>query len=1252
MATTFDIEKGTFVNKDEPNIVLSGNGPPDESIGESGSLYIDVLEWVIYRKEDSWGEPHPLIGGVWESIKGDKGEDGLPGDNGEAGVGIASIERVGTDLVITLTDGTARNFLLPDSIHGADGMPGKDGRGIASIIKTAPDTAQIIYTDGETQSIILPAGKDGREIELGRSQTHVQWRYVGTDNWYDLFVIPKTRGGGGGGAHKLHDLSDINFSGISDGDVLVYNSATSEFEFEAQSSAGVWGGIGGTLSNQTDLQSALDAKASIASLATVAFSGAHSDLSGLSADDHTQYHTDARALTWLGTRTTADLADSSNKRYVTDAQLVVIGNTSGTNTGDQTITLTGDVTGSGTGSFTTAIAAGVIVNADVNASAAIALSKLAALAFSMAVVTNGSGALAAHASTTATEVGYLTGVTSAIQTQLDGKQATGNYITALTGDGTASGPGSAALTLATVNSNVGTFGDASTIPIPTVNAKGLVTAVSTATVVAPAGTLTGATLAANVLASSLTSVGTLTGGATGAGFTIALSTSTVTGDLAFANLTQGSARSVLGVTGNSTADFASIQGATDQVLRINGAGTALAFGAIDLSKSAAATGVIQAASFPALTGDVTTVAGALATTIANNAVTYAKMQDVSATSRVLGRITSGSGDVEELTGANIATIANASFDHGTLLGLADDDHTQYALLLGRSGGQSLIGGTASGNNLTLSSTSHATKGKILFATNGAYDQVNDRWGFGTQSPNTPFAFVSTFTGITNQNALTLSYTLTPSGDITSGSIIDAALSVNLSTAGAASLTDLQTRALSFINQHDGTGTLNSALGATGAVRWSSSGSISSGSGIVGNIQPTAGSTGTIGTCDGVRGSANFASLASGQVVTTYSALTGAMIAQAASTTITNLRMVSAGRPVSSGTITNGYGVYIDNQTSSGGTHTNVPYGVHQVGTADRNYFGSIIGLGNIAPVAIFDVSMSLTKAAWGANGIGLRVAASTFTDSSSSGTVATQAVHGIARPTLVASSATTYTDSATLYIANSPLASTNVTQTAAWALWIDAGDFRLDGSLGSTGARVTKGWLTDLEITNAPTLNGTAATGSGGLARATSPTFVTPILGAGSATSLTFTSTAGIIGTTTNDNAAAGSVGEFISSSVAAGSAVSLTTLTPANVTSISLTAGDWDLSGCAFFTAGATTATTTIIGAINTTSATLPTSATNGYTIWQGATVSGNILPSLSLWSFRLSLSGTTTVYLVAYGAFVTSTLAAYGFIGARRRR
>lgn len=61
---------------------------------------------------------------------------------------------------------------------------------------------------------------------------------------------------------------------------------------------------------------------------------------------------------------------------------------------------------------------GAILNADINASAAIAVSKLAALTASRAVVTDGSGFISA-ATTTATEIGYVNGVTSAIQTQIN-----------------------------------------------------------------------------------------------------------------------------------------------------------------------------------------------------------------------------------------------------------------------------------------------------------------------------------------------------------------------------------------------------------------------------------------------------------------------------------------------------------------------------------------------------------------------------------------------------------------------------------------------------------------------------------------------------------------------------------------------------------------------------------------------------------------------------------------------------------------
>jgi hypothetical protein len=72
------------------------------------------------------------------------------------------------------------------------------------------------------------------------------------------------------------------------------------------------------------------------------------------------------------------------------------------------------------------------------------LAGLHGLTPSRAIVTDGSGILAAS-STTATELGYVHGVTSDIQTQING--ITGSGITALTGDVTATGPGSSVATL-------------------------------------------------------------------------------------------------------------------------------------------------------------------------------------------------------------------------------------------------------------------------------------------------------------------------------------------------------------------------------------------------------------------------------------------------------------------------------------------------------------------------------------------------------------------------------------------------------------------------------------------------------------------------------------------------------------------------------------------------------------------------------------------------------------------------------------
>lgn len=53
-----------------------------------------------------------------------------------------------------------------------------------------------------------------------------------------------------------------------------------------------------------------------------------------------------------------------------------------------------------------------------------------------------------------------------------------------------------------------------------------------------------------------------------------------------------------------------------------------------------------------------------------------------------------------------------SLTHSTLSNLSNDDHTQYALLEGRLGGQTLYGSTNASQHLTLDSTSSTSKGQI------------------------------------------------------------------------------------------------------------------------------------------------------------------------------------------------------------------------------------------------------------------------------------------------------------------------------------------------------------------------------------------------------------------------------------------------------------------------------------------------------------------------------------------------------------
>jgi hypothetical protein len=144
-------------------------------------------------------------------------------------------------------------------------------------------------------------------------------------------------------------------------------------------------------------------------------------------------------------------------------------------------------------------------------------------------------------------------------------------------------------------------------------------------------------------------------------------------------------------------------------------------------------------------------------------------------------------------------------------------------------------------------------------------------------------------------------------------------------------------------------------------------------------------------------------------------------------------------------------------------------------------------------------------------------------------------------------------------------------------------------------------------------------------------------------------------GTTTNDNAASGKVGEILSSSIALGSAVSLTTATPANLASLPLTAGDWDVFCQLHFTGGATTTVSYLWGSVGTTSATMTNSVLDAFTQISLAGVTtpySAVNASIKVGPYRASVASTTTHYCVAQSAFATSTSAVFGILRARRIR
>lgn len=184
---------------------------------------------------------------------------------------------------------------------------------------------------------------------------------------------------------------------------------------------------------------------------------------------------------------------------------------------------------------------------------------------------------------------------------------------------------------------------------------------------------------------------------------------------------------------------------------------------------------------------------------------------------------------------------------------------------------------------------------------------------------------------------------------------------------------------------------------------------------------------------------------------------------------------------------------------------------------------------------------------------------------------------------------------------------------------------------------VTASAVNEVTVTNAGTGNAPSMAATGGDTNIT-----LQLKGKG-------TGGAAILGTSTNDSAAAGYVGEILT---AVGSSTSLTTATAANVTnaSITLTPGDWLVYGSIEHNGSGATTHTQIIGSLSATSATNNLSAHFNFRARIASSV--DLIYTSGIGPARVSVASNTTYYLVAYAVFSGGAATALGNISAVRIR
>ena len=352
--TDYSVQWQTSTGGLDGNTILFGNVAPISSQGVNDNFYLDLVTWNFYQK----------ITGSWVLQGNIKGDDGTNGTNGTNGVGIVSIIRTSgtgaagtTDTyTITYTNATTSTFNV---VNGANGTNGTNGVGVPTGGTAGQILTKIDATNYNTQWVDeAPAASFTstikHKVKLGLAISKGQAVYVSSADGTNMIV---SKASNTSEATSSKTMGLLETGGVTNAQVNVVAEGLLAGLNTSTAVIGdpVWLGTNGDL---------------IYGLTNKPYAPAHLVFIGVvtrvnssngeifvkvqngfelreihDVDLITNIPTNNQLLAYNSTTqlwanksvTTADIAASTNKNYVTDAQAIVIGNTSGTNTGDNAV---------------------------------------------------------------------------------------------------------------------------------------------------------------------------------------------------------------------------------------------------------------------------------------------------------------------------------------------------------------------------------------------------------------------------------------------------------------------------------------------------------------------------------------------------------------------------------------------------------------------------------------------------------------------------------------------------------------------------------------------------------------------------------------------------------------------------------------------------------------------------------------------------------------------------------------------------